>query len=464
MESERNSDDENYCAAFGEHSAISQNCIERINRIKNNDPDLTEFSPGPADTEQFTDLAWELLGGYIANNDHLDYIDLSVCGLTDSKISLLFQGLANGSPLKELDLSHNNLGVDGVRRMVPFLESARNLRELCLSDNRDTNTECFRLLIKALHAGGGYIQELRLWDGKIEDITSLEHYPLPHLKVLYLSKNNIHSLPTSLENYTNLEELHLSNNQIGNEGCRSIAKLLQKEGTHLNLLNLYSNDLGDEDAETLADSLKYNTSLTDIHLEGNDIKEKGHRAFLKLVNDVSSIERTYNSNHTLKTLSLPRSTDAAIQEFKTHIESAMGINKYEERSHGRAKVIEAQLNSKNRKELSHLQGIDYSQGSIFTEIEPILLPEVFALMGERYGQDELYEMLITAAPDLVSIVNIKGVIKQTNAEKLARIAALEAEAAAIKDEVHELNEVLTSFESEETHQPMIGRKRGRENL
>ena len=76
---------------------------------------------------------------------------------------------------------------------------------------------------------GGTIESLRLNGCGIDDITALEHYPLPHLRDLDLDHNNIRSLP-SLENYTNLEELHLSNNRIGREGCRSIAKLLQKEG------------------------------------------------------------------------------------------------------------------------------------------------------------------------------------------------------------------------------------------
>ena len=43
------------------------------------------------DAEKFSDLAWELLGGYIANNDHLEDIDLSVCRLTDSNMCHLFK-------------------------------------------------------------------------------------------------------------------------------------------------------------------------------------------------------------------------------------------------------------------------------------------------------------------------------------------------------------------------------------
>lgn len=258
----------------------------------------------------------------------------------------------------------------------------------------------------------------------------MEQYPLPELRYLYLEDNNIQDIPSSLENYTNLERLWLSKNKIGSEGCRSIAKLLQEDGSRLRDLRLSSNDIGDEDAEMLANSLKSNTSLKTLSLAGdNDINEEGCTAFSRLLNDVSSIDNTYNSNHTLTTLCLPRSTDAAILEVKKHIESAIKINKnYDGNSHeaGRAKVIDNQLNSQKRNELCRLQGIGYSHGSIFADIDPILLPEVLALVVGRHSQRELYRVLIATVPYLASAVNRKAAIQGRIAENAARIAALTA--------------------------------------
>ena len=96
--------------AFGVHTGISYRCRKEINRIKDNDPDLTEFSPSISDAESFTDSEWELLSGYIAKNEYLQKIGLNggLPGLsnlgTDSNISLLFRELANGGPLQRLDL------------------------------------------------------------------------------------------------------------------------------------------------------------------------------------------------------------------------------------------------------------------------------------------------------------------------------------------------------------------------
>ena len=350
-------------------------------------------------------MAWELLGGYIAKNEHLVSIDLSRCRLTDSNMQLLFRGLTICS-LEKLDLSYNNFGVDGIRSMTPLLRNAQNICRLDIHDNPNINTECFRLLVEAMYSGGS-IEVLRLDRCNIDDMTALDYYLLPRLRHLDLEHNSIQNIPSSLENFTNLEKLYLRNNNIGNEGCRSIAKLLQKDDSRLSDLYLSSTDMGDEEAEILANSLKSNASLETLYLDQiNDIKEQGHRAFLKLLNDVSSIERTYNSNHTLTTLILPYSSNATICEMQRHIDFAAEINKSNEgNSHaaGRAKVIQTQLNSQKRKELCHLQ-VDYSYSSIFAEIEPFLLPEVLALTGGNHGQRELYRMLIATVPNcLLSI-------------------------------------------------------------
>ena len=310
-----------------------------------------------------------------------------------------------GRTVKKINLEKNEIGIDGVRRMVPFLNNARNLISVDMDGNENIDTECFRLIVQALHAAGGSIKELILNNCNIDDITALDHCSLPSLKHLDLDFNNIQSIPSSLDNYINLDTLSLDGNKIGREGCRKLSKLL---------------------------------------------------------NDTSSIDRTYNSNHCLTALYLPRSTDATIQELTKHIKTAIKINESNEgNSHaaGRAKVIETQLNSMKRKELSQLQGVNYSYESIFAEIEPILLPEILALVGEEHGQNEMYQMLLATAPDLASVVNRKGLLKQTIAKNVAIIADLEAKTAALAARNLQMNNDLASMESEEKNQgDIIGRK------
>ena len=99
------------------------------------------------------------------------------------------------------------------------------------------------------------------------------------------------------------------------------------------------------------------------------------------------------------------------------------------------KVIKTQLNSNKRKELCCLQGVDYSYESVFSEIEPLLLPEILSLVGGKYGHDELYRMLIATAPDLASIISRQAVIEQKLVEIKARMSELVAEKLKSNEEL-----------------------------
>eukprot|EP00579_Thalassiosira_antarctica_P027438 CAMPEP_0202005590 /NCGR_PEP_ID=MMETSP0905-20130828/10580_1 /ASSEMBLY_ACC=CAM_ASM_000554 /TAXON_ID=420261 /ORGANISM="Thalassiosira antarctica, Strain CCMP982" /LENGTH=148 /DNA_ID=CAMNT_0048563177 /DNA_START=148 /DNA_END=591 /DNA_ORIENTATION=- len=148
MASERNRDEE-HREAFEEVIGISQSCKDEINMIKNNDSDLEEFSlenvyAAPGDVDYFSDLAWELLGRYIADNDHLVNIDLSLCHLTDEKNSLLFKYLTKARSLTTLNIANNNVGLNGIQSMVPLLKNAQSLTKLDIGGNDNINNECFR--------------------------------------------------------------------------------------------------------------------------------------------------------------------------------------------------------------------------------------------------------------------------------------------------------------------------------
>ena len=163
---------------------------------------------------------------------------------------------------------------------------------------------------------------------------------------------------------------------------------MQKEGSTLRGVYLNNTGMGDEEAELLVTSLKHNTKLELITLAHNEgITERGHVAFLKLLNDVSSIESTYHSNSTLTTciVSSYSSYSEVRRGEKTEvlklIEAACNDNRSIDA--GKAKVIRSHLNSQTLKRLCNLQGIEYSYSNIFADIEPVLLPEVLALIGSR---------------------------------------------------------------------------------
>ena len=78
----------------------------------------------------------------------------------------------------------------------------------------------------------------------------------------------------------------------------------------------------------------------------------------------------------------------------------------------------------------------------FAEIDPLVLPDVLALVGQSHGQTELFRMLVNSVSDLFSTVNRKMVVKQKLADKTAEMTALSAKMADLSNEIDELREEL----------------------
>ena len=100
MSSQNNNDnaDEQHELAFGEHTGISSSFINHINEIRNNNPNVKLFRMTGADVASLSELAWELLGQYIANNTHLKSIDLTnvvklgTCGFNNNHMDCYSKG------------------------------------------------------------------------------------------------------------------------------------------------------------------------------------------------------------------------------------------------------------------------------------------------------------------------------------------------------------------------------------
>ena len=402
-ESDQEVEDEEFNQAFGRHTGINQYFRNVIKFIKDNNAVLETFviNHYTYNPRQFTGMSWRLLGRYIANNTHLETLDLDECSLTDERMALLFRELVRSTSLRRLYIGNNRFGIDGVRSLVPFLINSI-ISTINLGRNHNFNNECFEVVVSTVLI-------------------------VQKLFVNYCNITNISSLETHLPS---LQSLSLAGNIIGREGCITLSNLLQRKGTRLEDLNLDATGIDDEGAELLATSLKNNTKLEHLNLRNNkSITEKGCQALLSLLNDISSIETTYNSNHTLTKLSLSYGSAARIEinMIIGHINSAIEINKlHDSRRHetGRAKVIKYQLDSRARKMLCELQGIEYSTNIIFADIDPILLSNILALIGEKHGHSEFFTSLLPVAPDLMSFINREAMLrdkKDQNAIQRAQI-------------------------------------------
>eukprot|EP00985_Skeletonema_marinoi_P021045 scaffold12694_cov141-Skeletonema_marinoi.AAC.3 len=399
--------------------------LANLEGIKDNDPETTELS-GSGDENYIQNMAdegWEGLGRDIASNTHLRELSLYRRALNDQKLSCLFRKLTRSSSIADVSFSDDELSAVGLRSMVPFLQNANNLTALDLEGN-NIQSEGFNMLFRALR------------DSPIETL-SCDGCGIDSIEI------DSNCMPR------NLRRLFLSENSISADGCRGLAKLLQGGDAALTMLYLNNNEIADDGVEIVADALQNNTSLNTLNLLGNDgISNHGMTILLKLVNNVSSINATLQSNHTLTSLQVKEINHNELdthEEIKTHTHVATMINRRngsDPNAAGRKKVIQTQLHSETIAVLCRLQGIDRS---LYSEIDPLHLPEVLSLIAQRHGQGELYAAVLSSIMTLFSTVNREKCIQQKMEYHAAKSAEYEAMAAGHRTKLEELDKELATI-------------------
>jgi len=370
------SDDEDREAftSASRNEATRQLNTYKISRVKRNHRDEKYLSLA---NEVFSYLAWQKLGYYIARNDQLECLSLRRCNLSDENMSAFFHGAARNKQIKVLTLYGNSFGADGMKSLMPFLQHSHNLTSLNVSGN-NIETDGFWWLLQGL--GNGCIEKLNLRHCGLSNMSMLEkqHCFLPNLQVLYLSDNS----------------------NIGADGCSSIASLLRRSGSKMKKFYLNRCNIGDEGVQLIAESLVNNTSLCYLELETNNIGKRGLTALLKLLNNVETIQATYNSNHVLKWISLKGNLSSHQTINYTHyIESALKLNQQfgdgvDYHRVGRAKVIQSQLQSQNRMILSSLLGVDDYYMRPFSTVTSDIVSDYLALVGRESGFSDLYRLIL----------------------------------------------------------------------
>jgi hypothetical protein len=354
-----------------------------------------------------TDNDWEQFGRDVANNTHLRELHIRNGALNDEKMSSLFRGLTRSNSIKEIRLRvvNNSFGINGARSMLPFLQNASNLTELSVSGNNITS-EGFNLLWGALRDS-----PIKTLNCGICGIESIE-----------INSNHIPKC---------LRTLYLYDNRINADGCRKLAKLLHGGDSTMKTLFLTKNRIDDESVAILVNVLQNNSSLEVLDLGLNEsITNEGKTALLKLVNNVSSIKATLKSNHTLQTINVEEMDGTG--EIQQHIDGATLINRENEHNPeaaGRAKVIQSQLHSGKRAALCRLQGVDRS---LYSDIDPLHLPEVLALVGQTHGHSEFHVALKSSIATLFSTVDRERCLEQEISFHSAKLQSLQDELASIR--------------------------------
>ena len=199
--------------------------------------------------------------------------------LPDEVIDLLSKALKS-THFQSIDLRCNNFGQKGICFVLDYLENNPLLKWLTLSNNPINSTDDINKLCKSIkqHPSINYLDFSRCKGADIDGYEMLK---------MIMDAGKCKKMDT----------INLSNNNIITGGSTFISDFLASKPM-LDSLDLFGNELNDQDAIGIAGILKHNKRLSFLRLTGNNITKRGWVALRKAEFDDTSLNTAANSNHT----------------------------------------------------------------------------------------------------------------------------------------------------------------------
>ena len=280
--------------------SFSINVKATLGRVERNDITLDELSIGGYGTTNYGGFDstdgndYSTLGRFIGENTRLTklLIRLHPSIALDVTDRGFFEGIKRNSSISELVLNCDGRGVvdELIYEILKAYHENNNLTRLCIARSDLQNGG--DIAIAETLRGCTNLQEFETLNCMITDV-------------------QLTSLIEAVRGNTSLKILSFPANFIGTAGCEVLAALLEDPNCNLRTLSLGSNNINNDGATTLANSLSSNTKLKNLHLNGNPIDQSVGDIFARLFCNTSSINSIYSSNHTLErlVLSVPRGND-----------------------------------------------------------------------------------------------------------------------------------------------------------
>ncbi|XP_038874213.1 NACHT, LRR and PYD domains-containing protein 12-like [Salvelinus namaycush] len=218
-------------------------------------------------------------------------LELYCCQLTEKCCENMFGFLVNIPSLRELNLSNNNLKDEGVKMLckafgLPFCQ----LEKLIVASCGITQVRGFHFnsVLKELDISRNHLGDSDDWADVFFCLSSLETLRLSDCK---LTEKWCGELVKALSsNLTNLKELDLSGNDLGDRGVKALYLGLTSRCCTLERLFLRCCGITVKGCSSLALALKSShSSITELGLMGNDTGEEG----LRILSDIRDNQR-YN--------------------------------------------------------------------------------------------------------------------------------------------------------------------------
>lgn len=273
---------------------LNETSQDILRRVEQNDATLTELQIGNDRFSSRTEDNYFRLGTAISTNTNITKLEINVLYSSTTQTGIDSIGTRFHECLK-LNSSIRELKI----RCCRIARILTGVGEDVLKSYQQINNHLTHMAV---------LNATNLRDGGDNIITTTLQY-CTSIKELILYDCNIAAdqlLPMveAVRGYNSLEKLYLNSNRVGNAGCEILATLLEDPNSNLAELQITSNGISNEGAVILANSLANNTKLKQLFLDRNQIDSRVEDVYIKLLCNTSSVNDTYNSNHTLSDLCL----------------------------------------------------------------------------------------------------------------------------------------------------------------
>ncbi|XP_061141825.1 NACHT, LRR and PYD domains-containing protein 3-like [Syngnathus typhle] len=275
--------------------ASQKSVLERCNLSKKSCEALASVLSSSR-TLSHLDLSWNdlyddgleaLAAGLAKPQCTLQVLRLEDCKLSKKSCEVLASVLSSPCSLRELYLSHNNLGDDGLEALAAELAKPQcTLQVLGLGECQLSKKSCEALA--SVLSSSRTLSHLDLsWntlhDDGLEALAAGLAKPQCTLQVLrlhrcQLSKKSCEALASVLGLPGSLRELDLSFNDLCDHGLEALAAGLAKPQCTLQDLRLMRCKLSKKSCEALASVLSSSRTLNHLNLSGNDFHDHGLEA------------------------------------------------------------------------------------------------------------------------------------------------------------------------------------------
>ena len=246
-----------------------------------------DLSQNPLGAPAITQILSPLIGDSFSPAVRLQTLNITATNL-GTKGGTVIAGFLRGNPtLKSLNLSNNNLG-RGIKTLAGALAENDTLRHVNLSQN-NLKSKGATTLVQALQANDNW--QLKSIDISNNNIGEAGMRPFGEFLVLdrklegfFVGANDIGEegavyLANVLKHNYTLKRLGADNNKMGEYGSMVVVEPLKSYNTTLEYLDLSWNNMGEDAAIFLADTLGHNSQLKSLNMKGNDIGSIGATAF-----------------------------------------------------------------------------------------------------------------------------------------------------------------------------------------